>query len=64
MYKDAGGKEHCRLQFHMKGPGGTALVNADMYKDEQRTWQYTYLLVDFYVGGSASPQRVHIVSPK
>lgn len=52
----------------MKGPGGMALVHADMYKDEARQWQYTYLLVDHYAaaggGSSATPQRVHIVSPK
>jgi hypothetical protein len=31
-----------RLQFHIRGPGGTGLVNADMYKDAAaNSWQYT-----------------------
>lgn len=53
-----------QIQFHMKGPSGTGLVNADMYKDEQQQWQYTYLLVDVYAGTSRQPQRVHIVVPR
>lgn len=53
-----------QIQFHMKGPSGTGLVNADMYKDEYQQWQYTYLLVDVYAGNSRQPQRVHIVVPR
>ncbi|MEW5308474.1 MAG: hypothetical protein WDW38_000432 [Sanguina aurantia] len=64
LYKGPDGVEHVRIQFHMKGPSGTGLVNADMYKDEQQQWQYTYLLVDVYAGNSRQPQRVHIVVPR
>ena len=52
-----------QIQFFMRGPSGTGQVHADMYKDDQGQWQYTYLLVDVYSGTSQTPSRVHIVSP-
>lgn len=53
-----------QIQFYMKGPSGTGLVNADMYKDSVTgSWQYTYLLVDVYSGSSNSPSRVYIKRP-
>mmetsp|Transcript_38069 Transcript_38069/g.84784 ORF Transcript_38069/g.84784 Transcript_38069/m.84784 type:complete len:271 (+) Transcript_38069:100-912(+) len=64
IYKDHNGVEHVRIQFYMRGPGGTALANADMYRDSTGSWQYTYLLVDVYANNSQNPSRVHIVSPK
>jgi import inner membrane translocase subunit TIM21 len=64
IYKDAEGVEHCRVQFYMRGPQGTGQVHADMYKDRDGQWQYTYLLVDVYGGNSQTPSRVHIVSPR
>jgi len=49
----------------MRGPSGTGLVNADMYKDSATgSWQYTYLLVDTYTSTSQTPSRVHIVRPQ
>lgn len=64
IYKDNNGLEHVRIQFYMKGPSGTGLVNADMYKDSVTgSWQYTYLLVDVYSGSSNSPSRVYIKRP-
>jgi import inner membrane translocase subunit TIM21 len=32
LYRDAEGREHCRLQFHIRGPGGSGVVSADMYR--------------------------------
>lgn len=63
VYKDANGVEHVRLQFHMRGPGGNALVSADMFRGEGGQWDYTYLIVDV-VAGSSSPQRLNIVMPR
>lgn len=63
IYKDANGVEHCRLQFNMRGPGGVAIVNADMHKDASGSWDYLYLIVDVK-SGSSPPQRLNIVAPK
>ncbi len=48
----------------MRGPSGTGQVHADMCKDAAGQWQYTYLLMDVYAGGSQTPSRVHIVNPR
>lgn len=65
IYKDANNVEHVRIQFYMRGPSGTGLVNADMYKEPTtKSWQYTYLLVDTYTSSSQTPSRVHIVRPQ
>lgn len=65
IYKDANGTEHVRIQFYMRGPSGTGLVNADMYRDpaQGNQWAYTYLLVDVYSGNSQTPQRLQIIRP-
>ncbi|GFR40314.1 hypothetical protein Agub_g849 [Astrephomene gubernaculifera] len=63
IYKDANGVEHVRIQFYIRGPSGTGMVNADMYKDESGSWQYTYLVVDAYpASGSGSPQRLALIT--
>ncbi|KAJ9531629.1 hypothetical protein QJQ45_021775, partial [Haematococcus lacustris] len=64
IYKDAQGQEHVRVQFYMKGPSGTGLVNADMYRDTAGQWQYTYLLMDVYTASSSNPSRLYIVKPQ
>ncbi|KAF5841011.1 hypothetical protein DUNSADRAFT_14718 [Dunaliella salina] len=65
IYKDANNVEHVRIQFYMRGPSGTGLVNADMFKEPTtKSWQYTYLLVDTYTSSSQTPSRVHIVRPQ
>ncbi|GIL44176.1 hypothetical protein Vafri_1706 [Volvox africanus] len=66
IYKDANGLEHVRIQFHIRGPSGNGVVNADMYKDAQGQWQYTYLVVDAYPasGSGTVPQRLVIVTPR
>lgn len=64
VYKDQNGVEHVRIQFYMRGPGGTALVNADMYKDADKQWQYMYLLADVQGQSSSQTSRLHIISPK
>jgi hypothetical protein len=51
-----------QLQFHMRGPSGVALVSADMYKDGEGKWQYSYLIADVRSGNS-QPQRINIISP-
>ena len=59
------GVEHVRLQFHIRGPGGSGLVNADMFKDSlTKEWQYTYLVVDVHSAGARSTQRLNIVAPQ
>lgn len=63
MYKDAKGVEHVRLQFHLRGPGGNALVSADMYKGEGGEWDYTYLVVDVLSHAAPTPQRLNIIAP-
>jgi hypothetical protein len=52
-----------QLQFNMRGPGGVAVVNADMFKDSSGNWDYLYLIVDVKSGASP-PQRLNIVTPK
>lgn len=64
IYKDRHGVEHVRIQFYMKGPNGTGLVNADMYKDAQGNWQYTYLLMDVTSPNSSNASRVNIIRPQ
>ncbi|GLC44281.1 hypothetical protein PLESTB_000760600 [Pleodorina starrii] len=65
IYKDANGVEHVRIQFYIRGPSGTGMVNADMYKDGQGQWQYTYLVVDASpASGSGVPQRLAIITPR
>ncbi|KAG2488778.1 hypothetical protein HYH03_012775 [Edaphochlamys debaryana] len=67
IYKDANGVEHVRIQFFIKGPSGTGLVNADMYKDAAGGWQYTYLVVDAYPasgGSGGAPQRLALITSR
>ncbi|KXZ49733.1 hypothetical protein GPECTOR_20g590 [Gonium pectorale] len=66
IFKDASGVEHVRIQFNIRGPSGSGLVNADMYKDASGQWQYTYLVVDTYPasGSGAGPQRLAIISSR
>lgn len=52
-----------QLQFNMRGPGGVALVNADMYKDGSGSWDFMYLIVDVRSGNSP-PQRLNIIAPR
>lgn len=52
-----------QLQFNMRGPGGVAIVNADMFKDSSGSWDYMYLIVDVK-SGQSPPQRLNIVPPK
>lgn len=52
-----------QLQFNMRGPGGVAIVNADMFKDSSGSWDYMYLIVDVK-SGQSHPQRLNIVPPK
>jgi hypothetical protein len=54
---------HPQLQFHLRGPGGSGLVNADMFKGEAGAWEYAYLIVDVAAGG-APPQRLNIIVPR
>lgn len=52
-----------QLQFNMRGPGGVAVVNADMFKDSNGSWDYMYLFVDVQSGHSPV-QRLNIVAPR
>ncbi len=59
---------HCamQIQFYMKGPAGTGLVNADMYRDPltKGEWAYTYLMIDVYSGSNQTPSRLFVVRPQ
>lgn len=48
-----------QVQFIARGPSGKGRVSADMYQDEQKQWQYYYLLVDLDGGRG----RISIVEP-
>lgn len=50
-----------QVQFHAKGPGGAAVVSADMYQDASKQWQYSFLYVDM---GSPTPQRLVLIDPQ
>lgn len=63
IYKTEDGVEHVRLQFHMGGSAGVALVSADMFKGADGAWQYLYLVVDVASQGSQQAQRLFIVTP-
>lgn len=54
LYNDSEGREHVQLQFHLKGPSGRALVNADMYQDGGQ-WRYNFLYLNVE---SPIPQQV------
>lgn len=65
IYKDQNGVEHVRIQFYIRGPSGTGMVNADMYKDGSGQWAYTYLVVDSQSSSAGgSPQRLVLVAPR
>lgn len=56
---DAQGVEHHQIQFHARGPSGSsAVVNASMWQDSNKQWQYDMLFLDF--GGTAY-NRVYLV---
>ena len=59
LYTDAQGREHVQLQFHMRGPSGRAVVNADMYQ-EGAQWRYNFLYLNVE---SPVPQQVVLVRP-
>jgi len=61
IYKDQNGVEHVRIQFYVRGPNGTGVVNADMYKDATGEWAYSYMLMDAYANGSQHPSRVNLI---
>ncbi|KAK9795197.1 hypothetical protein WJX73_004391 [Symbiochloris irregularis] len=60
-YTDAAGVEHIQVQFHARGPSGKARVTADMYQDDSKQWQYSFLFVDV---DAPVPQRVILVGPQ
>ncbi|OAE20785.1 hypothetical protein AXG93_203s1190 [Marchantia polymorpha subsp. ruderalis] len=44
---DEDGVERVEVMFHIRGPGGAGKVYCEMFKDpEDKTWKYTYLIVD------------------
>ena len=40
------GREHVRVMFHVKGSSGNGIAHVDMYKDENKAWQFQYLFLD------------------
>ena len=50
-----------QIQFHARGPSGAhAVVNASMWQDSSKQWQYDLLFLDF---GGPVQQRVYLVGP-
>eukprot|EP00210_Caulerpa_lentillifera_P004644 g4429.t1 len=62
-YKDSNGVEHLQIQFNIRGSDGVGVVYADMFRDEFKKWQYTYLYVDVPERGRNSLQRLALVTP-
>ena len=50
-----------QVQFIARGPSGVGRVNADLYQDATKQWQYYYLYVDV---DAPVPQRLVLVSPQ
>lgn len=51
-----------QIQFHARGPSGEhAVVNASMWQDSSKQWQYDLLFLDF---GGPVQQRVYLVGPR
>ena len=49
-----------QIQFFARGPSGTGRVNAELYQDEAKQWQYRFLFMDM---DHPYPQRLTIVDP-
>ncbi|CAM6105799.1 unnamed protein product [Calypogeia fissa] len=59
-WTDESGIERVEVMFHIRGPGGAGKVYSEMFKDpEDKTWKYTYLIVDVT---SPSPTRLMLES--
>ncbi|TVU47712.1 hypothetical protein EJB05_07319, partial [Eragrostis curvula] len=60
VWTDEDGVEHVEVNFLIRGPHGTGKVYSEMFKDNSdRTWKFTYLLVDIV---SPHPQRLMLES--
>lgn len=59
VFSDSDGREHVQLQFHLRGPTGRAVANADMYQDAGK-WRYQFLYLNVE---SPIPQQVVLVRP-
>ncbi|NP_001131979.1 Probable mitochondrial import inner membrane translocase subunit TIM21-like [Zea mays] len=46
IWTDEDGVEHVEVNFLIRGPHGAGKVYSEMFKDTDRTWKFTYLVVD------------------
>lgn len=60
IYNDNDGKEHVQVQFRARGPTGSGLVGADMFKDSNKKWQYSFLFIDL---DAPLQHRLHLEGP-
>lgn len=45
-WTDEDGVERCEVVFFIRGPQGSGKVHSEMFKDTDRNWKFTYLIVD------------------
>ncbi len=50
-----------QVQFFAKGPSGHARVSAEMYLDDSKQWQYSFLYMDLE---HPVPTRVTLIEPR
>lgn len=49
-----------QVQFRARGPTGSGLVGADMFKDSNKKWQYSFLFIDL---DAPLQHRLHLEGP-
>ncbi|KAM5563250.1 putative mitochondrial import inner membrane translocase subunit TIM21 [Rosa sericea] len=56
MWTDEDGLEHVEVNFYVRGPHGAGKVFAEMFKDVDKRWKYTYLVVE-----TTSPSQSRLI---
>ncbi|XP_002979780.2 probable mitochondrial import inner membrane translocase subunit TIM21 isoform X2 [Selaginella moellendorffii] len=60
VWKDEDGVERIEIMFFIRGPQGSGKVYTEMFKDKlDRTWKFTYLIVDVF---APTPARIMLES--
>ncbi|KZV34915.1 hypothetical protein F511_04889 [Dorcoceras hygrometricum] len=60
VWTDEDGNEHIEVNFHIRGPHGSGLVGAEMFKDKvDKQWKFVYLIVEIR---SPSPAKLLLES--
>ncbi|XP_050364631.1 probable mitochondrial import inner membrane translocase subunit TIM21 [Argentina anserina] len=56
IWTDEDGLEHVEVNFYVRGPHGAGKVFAEMFKDVDKRWKYTYLVVE-----TSSPSHSRLI---